>query len=65
MKMSRNDPGLLIVPGGIPGQLQDLRREVLHHGRHVDGSSCTHASGVIAFAEEPGKTNIIRSLLQI
>ena len=54
LKMSWNNPGLLIVPGGIPGQLQDLCREVLHHGRHVDGGSGTNTGGVIPFAEEPG-----------
>jgi hypothetical protein len=44
-----DDARLLVVPGGVPGELEDLCGEVLHHGGHVDGGPGTHTLGVIAF----------------
>ena len=43
-KMTRDDPGLLVVPGGVPSKLQDLRGEVLHDGGKVDGAA--HSAGM-------------------
>ena len=45
--MPGDDAGLLVVPGGVPGELEDLRGEVLHHGGHVEGSTGAHALGVV------------------
>ena len=36
LEVSRDDPGLLVVPRGVPGELKDLGGQVLHHGGHVD-----------------------------
>ena len=47
--MPWDDAGLLIVPGGVPGELEDLSGEVLHNGGHIDGSSGAHPLGVVAF----------------
>ena len=52
LKVTRVDPGLLVVPGGVAGELEDLRGEVLHDGSEVDGSSSTNKSGVVSFAKE-------------
>ena len=52
LKMTRNDPGLLVVPGSVAGKLEDLRDEVLHDSGEVDGSSRTNSSGVVSFAKE-------------
>ena len=53
--MPRDDPGLLVVPGCVPGQLEDLGSEVLHDGGKVDGGAGTHPLGVVPFAEKPAK----------
>ena len=45
------DAGLLVVPGGVPRQLQHLRRQVLHDGRQVDGGAGPHALGVVPLAQ--------------
>ena len=52
LKVTRVDPGLLVVPGGVAGELEDLRGEVLHDSSEVDGSSSTNKSGVVSFAKE-------------
>ena len=51
--MSGNDPGLLVVPGGVAGKLEDLSGQVLHDGGEVDGGSGTHPLCVVALAEHP------------
>jgi hypothetical protein len=38
--MPGNDPGLLVVSGGVAGKLEDLGGQVLHHGGQVDWGSC-------------------------
>ena len=52
LKMSRDDSGLLVVPSGISGQLEDLSSEVLEDGSQVDGGTSTHSLGVVSLAEE-------------
>ena len=43
LEVPRDDPGLLVVPGSVAGQLEDLGGEVLQHldliliGRHRFG----------------------------
>lgn len=39
LQVSGNDTRLLVVPGGVTGQLEDLGREVLEDGGEVDGGS--------------------------
>ena len=46
-----HDAGLLVVAGGVAGQLEDLSSEVLHDGGQVDGRSGSDSLGVVAFAE--------------
>lgn len=40
LEMSRDDSGLLVVPSGVSGQLEDFGREVLKDGSQVDGGTC-------------------------
>ena len=54
--MAGHDAGLLVVTGGIAGELQDLGAEVLEDGGKVDGSAGTHAGGVLPLAEIPADT---------
>ena len=51
--MAGDDPGLLVVPGSVPGELQDLSSEVLHHGGQIDRGSSTNPLGVVTLAEKP------------
>ena len=46
--MPGDDAGLLVVPGGVPGELEDLRGEVLHNGGHVDRGPSAHPLGVVS-----------------
>ena len=52
LKVTRVDPFLLVVMGGIAGELEDLSDEVLHDSSEVDRSSSTNTSGVVSFAKE-------------
>lgn len=56
LNMARDNPGLLIVPCGIAGQLENLGSEVLHHGGHVDWCTGTDTIGVPALAKESVNT---------
>ena len=49
--MPGDNARLLVVPGSVPGELEDFRGEVLHDSGHVDGSSRAHPLGVVAFPE--------------
>ena len=55
-KVTRHDTSLLVVAGGIAGELQDLGAEVLEDGGKVDGSAGTHAGGVLSLAEVTADT---------
>ena len=54
LQMSGNDARLLVVPGSITSQLEDLGCQVFHHSGHVDGGARAHPLGVVAFPEELG-----------
>ena len=51
LEVTRNDPLLLVVPGSVPSQLEDLGSEVLHHSSQVDGSSTSNPLGVVALPQ--------------
>ena len=53
--MAGDDPGLLVVPGSVAGQLEDLGGQVLHHGGQVDRGSSANPLGVVTLAEKPGQ----------
>ena len=46
--MPWDDPGLLVVPGGVAGQLEDLGGQVLHHSRKVDRGTGSNPLGIVA-----------------
>ena len=52
LKVTRDDPGLLVVPGSVAGELEDLGSEVLHDGGEVDRGSSSNEFGVATFAEK-------------
>ena len=37
LEVPGDDARLLVVPGGVPGELEDLGGEVVRHGGHVHG----------------------------
>ena len=52
LKMTGDDPRLLVVTGGITSQLEHLSSEVFHDGSQVDWGTSTHSFGIVALAEE-------------
>ena len=52
LEVPRVDPGLLVVPGSVPGELEDLGSEVLHDGGEVDRSSGPNSLGVATLPEQ-------------
>ena len=50
--VSGDDSGLLVVLGGVAGQLEHLSGEVLEHGGEVDGGSGSDSLGVVGVSEE-------------
>ena len=54
LDVAGDDAGLLVVAGGVPGQLQDLGGEVLEHGGQVHGGTPTHAGGHLGLLHEAG-----------
>ena len=49
--MAGHDTSLIVVTGGIAGEIQDLGEEVLKDDGKVDGSAGTHTGGVLSLAE--------------
>ncbi|KAM9325125.1 LOW QUALITY PROTEIN: uncharacterized protein PAF06_001264 [Gastrophryne carolinensis] len=52
LQVSGDDAGLLVVPGSVAGQLENLSSQVLEHGSQVDGSSGAHPLGIVALPEQ-------------
>ena len=49
---ARDDARLLVVAGGVAGELENLGGEVLEDGRQVHGGTGANALSVVALAEE-------------
>jgi len=56
LDVAGDDAGLLVVLGGIAGQLEDLGSEVLEDGADVDGGASAHARRDACLADEACKT---------
>merc|ERR1711949_146337 len=52
LKVTGDDPGLLVVTGSVASQLEDLSGEVLHDGGKIDGGSGTNTGGVVTLPQE-------------
>lgn len=57
LEMTWDDTGLLVVTGGVTGQLEDFSCEVLKNGSKVDWSSSTDTLSVVALSEESVNTS--------
>ena len=51
LKVTRDDSGLLVVPGSVPSQLEDLCSEVLDDSSKVDRGSTSNPGGVVSLPE--------------
>jgi hypothetical protein len=52
LEVAGDDPGLLVVPGGVASQLQDLSGQVLHDGGHVDRGASTHTLSIVTLPQK-------------
>jgi hypothetical protein len=52
LNVAGDDAGLLVVAGGIAGQLKDFSGEVLQDGGQVDGGAGTDTGGELALLQE-------------
>lgn len=52
LEMPRDDPGLLVVPGGVAGQLENLSGQIFHDGGQVDGCTGSYPLGVVTLPQE-------------
>lgn len=50
LQMTRDDTGLLVVPGGVACQLQDLSGQVFQDGGQIHWSSGADPLGVVSLA---------------
>lgn len=55
--MTWDDAGLLVIAGGIAGQLKHLSAEVFKDSRQVNSSSDTNAGGILALLEVTTSTS--------
>ena len=52
LQVTRDDAGLLVVPGRVARQLQDLGRQVLQHGRQIHRCPRPDPLGIVPFAKQ-------------
>lgn len=56
LEVSGDDAGLLVVAGGVAGQLEDLSRQILEDGGQIDGSSGPDPLGIVPLPEQTVNT---------
>ena len=56
LDMPGDDPGTLVVAGGVAGQLEDFGGEVLEDSRHVDGGASAEAVSNLHATQVTGDT---------
>ena len=56
LNVTGNDSALLVVLGGIAGELEDLSCEVLKNGGEVDWGTSTNALSISALLHEAGNS---------
>ena len=57
LKMTGDDPGLLVVTGSVTSELQNLSCEVLHDCSKVDWCTGSYALSIVSFAEKTVDTS--------
>ena len=57
LQVTGDDPGLLVVTGGVACQLENLSGQVLKDGSKVHWCTSSNSLGVVAFPQEPVDTS--------
>ena len=57
LEVTGDDPGLLVVTGGITGQFKNLSGQVFHNGSQVDRGTSTDTFGIVTLAQETMDTS--------
>jgi len=57
LKMSWDDPGLLVVTGCVTGQFKDLGCQILHNGCKVDWGTGSNTLAIVAFPQQSVDTS--------
>merc|ERR1712110_1033144 len=52
LQVTGDDPGLLVVTGGVTGQFKNLSCQVFHDGSQVDGGTSTDTLSIVSLAEK-------------
>ena len=56
LEMSGDDTGLLVIPSGVSGQLQDFSSQIFEDCGQIDGGTGSHSLGIVSFSEQPVDT---------
>ena len=64
LEVTRDDARLLVVAGGVAGELEDLGREVLEDGGEVDGRAGTDTLSVVAWRVSGARASARRTLAE-
>ena len=57
LEVTGDDPGLLVVTGGVAGQLEDLSGQVLHDGGHVHGGTGSDTLSIVSLPQKTVDTS--------
>ena len=57
LDVTGHNAGLLVVLGGVTGELEDLSGEVLKDSSEIDGGTSTNSLGVSSVLEESGDSS--------
>merc|ERR1712212_887464 len=52
LQVTGDDPGLLVVTGGVACQFKDLSCQVFHNSGQVDGGTSTNTFSIITLAKQ-------------
>ena len=55
--MTGNNSALLVVLGGVTGELEDLSGEVLKNGSEIDWGTGSNSIGILSLLEESGDSS--------
>merc|ERR1739838_731787 len=57
LKVTGDDPGLLVVTGSIAGQFKDLSCEIFHNSSHVHWGTSTNTGSIVTLAKQTMDTS--------
>ena len=57
LQVTGDDPGLLVIPGSVACQLEDLSGQVLHDGGHVHGGTGSDTLSIVSLPQKTVDTS--------